>query len=120
MNLELTAVIAIVATCCGAAVAWGTVRASVRSNTDSFGSMRRELDIITGRGSQNAEPVFVRRVECNEIKKQIQENEKRMYALIHEQDEALRRIHNFSLWYLTVKEGLPLDQAKRVLENGKQ
>jgi hypothetical protein len=98
----------------GVAVGFGALRAIVARNTFDLKQMLKRMNCFD---KKNAEK-FVPRTECVLIHDKVTEALSDLEEHVDRQQNITRRLENFALYQLTVKDGMSLSDAQSVLENG--
>lgn len=104
----------------GAGIAWATLKAWVHSNTAKVDKIEKSLAAFHGTTTENpgAQPMYIRRAECEKTSGGIKENIKEMSKTVSGQGESIERVVNYARWQMTTKDGLNLAEANEILENG--
>lgn len=121
MEFGIDTVIRIGSIILGAGIAWATLKAWVKANTAKVNKIEKSLAAFHGQTTENpgAQPMYIRRAECEKTSGQLQEGLKQIAGTVTEQASSIDRLLNYSRYQLTVKDGKSLSEANDILENGK-
>lgn len=120
MEFGIDTIIKVGSVLLGAGVAWATLKAWVKTNTAKVNKIEKSLAAFHGQTTENpgAQPMYIRRVECEKTSGAITESIKDISKIVGEQGSSIERVLNYARWQMTTKDGLNLAEANDVLENG--
>ena len=103
----VSAAISFVSGVLGVGVAWGGLRVGVKNNTDDIIELKRDFDALTGQPA--GEPVYIRRVECDDKQNDMSKQIETLKAASHGIEKYAR--------YMLTKDGLSLSEVNDILGN---
>lgn len=105
----------------GAGIAWGALKAWVKTNTAKVNKIEKSLAAFHGTTTENpgAQPMYIRRSECDKKSGEIQDAVGNLADTVFDQGSSIDRLVNHARWQLTTKENMSLSEANEILENGK-
>lgn len=97
----------------GGWVAYGSLRNQVETSAKEIAKLQKTLSQLVG--NPGSDPVYIKRSECSERTKLIEEQIDHIKKKIDDQGRAIKSFENFARYFLTKREGLGLAEVEEIL-----
>jgi hypothetical protein len=113
MNIELAMLLNLISGALGAGITFGGLRMATGRNSSDIGTLIKKLDHLEG-----AESPFANKDNCRTVQQSFNRAISNLETAVDKHAKCTRRLENWALYQMTVKDGMTLPEARKVLENG--